>query len=87
MIWKCKVACNLSGWKPCGVKAKWKGGSIINSDEDAQGELEPKQQKVDPVPVMEIWQPAGASLSLFQDLISVLWKHVEEQWKQSVILE
>ena len=55
---KRKIVCDLSGRKPCGVKVKQKGGSIIDSDEDALGELEPKWQKVDPVPVVEIWQPA-----------------------------
>ena len=44
---KRKVACDLSGRKPRGAKAKRKGGSIIDSDEDAQGELEPKRRKVD----------------------------------------
>ena len=87
MIWKCKVACNLSGWKPCGVKAKWKGGSIIDSDEDAQGKPEPKRLKVDAVPVVEIRQLATGSLSLFWDLIAVLRDHVKEQWKQTAILE
>ena len=43
---------------------KRKGGSIIDSDEDAQGKLELKQQKVDAVPVVEIRQPATGSLSL-----------------------
>ena len=84
---KWKVACDLFGRKPCGAKAKCKGGSIIDSDEDTLGEPEPKQQKVDPVPVVEIRQPAGTSLSLFQDLISMLQDHVEEQWKQTAILE
>ena len=79
--------CDLSRWKPCRVKVKWKGRSIIDSDEDMLGELEPKQWKVDPVSVVEIRQPAGTSLSLFQDLISVLWDHVEEQQKQTTILE
>ena len=79
--------CDLSRWKPRRVKVKWKGRSIIDSDEDALGEPELKRQKVDPVPVMEIRQPAGTSLSLFQDLISVLWDHVEEQQKQTTILE
>ena len=36
---------------------------------------------------MEIWQLAGTSLSLFQDLISMLWDHVAEQQKQTAILE
>ena len=76
--WKRKVTCDLSRQKLRGVKVKWKGGSIIDSDEDVLGELEPKRQKVDPVPVVEIRQPAGTSLSLFQDLISVLQDHVEE---------
>ena len=35
-----KVACDLSGQKPHRSKAKQKGGSIIDSDEDAQGEPE-----------------------------------------------
>ena len=70
---------DLSGRKPRGAKAKRKGGSIIDSDEDAQGELEPKRQKVDAVPVVEIRQPATGSLSLFRDLIAVLRDHVEEQ--------
>ena len=52
--WERKVACSLSRWKPRGAKAKCKGGSIIDSDEDALGELEPKRWKVDPVPVVEI---------------------------------
>ena len=69
------------------MKVKRKGGSIIDSDEDAQGELEPKRQKVDAVPVVEIWHLATGSLSLFWDLIAVLWDHVEEQWKQTAILE
>ena len=34
-FWKRKVMCNLSGWKPCQVKVKRKGRSIIDSDEDA----------------------------------------------------
>ena len=85
--WKRKVACDLSGRKPHGEKAKRKGGSIIDFDEDAQGEPEPKQQKVDAVPVVEIWQPAAGSLSLFRDLIAVLRDHVEEQRKQTTILE
>ena len=37
-----KVTCDLSGWKPHSVKAKWKGGSIIDLDEDVEGELESK---------------------------------------------
>ena len=82
-----KVACDLSGQKLHGVKAECKGGSIIDSDEDAQGEPDPKQWKVNPVPVVEIRQPAGTSLSLFRDLISVLQEHVKEQWKQTTILE
>ena len=84
---KRKVACDLSRRKPRGVKAKWKGGSIIDSDEDAQGELEPKRRKVDAVPVVEIQQPATGSLSLFWDLIAVLRDHVEEQQKQTAILK
>ena len=32
---KQKVACDLSGRKPHEVKAKWKGRSIIDSDDDA----------------------------------------------------
>ena len=84
---KRKVACDLSGRKLRGAKAKRKGGSIIDSDEDAQGEPEPKRQKVDAVPVVEIWQPATRSLSLFRDLIAVLRDHVEEQQKQTAILE
>ena len=36
---------------------------------------------------MEIRQPATGSLSLFRDLIAVLRDHVEEQRKQTVILE
>ena len=79
--------CDLSGWKLHGAKAKHKGRSIIDSDEDMLGELGLKQQKVDPVPVIEIRQLAGTSLSLFQDLISMLWDHVEEQQKQTTILE
>ena len=66
---------------------KWKGGSIINSDEDAQGEPELKRRKVNAVPVGEIWQPATGTLSLFRDLIAMLWDHVEEQRKQTAILE
>ena len=85
--WKWKVACDLSGRKPYGAKAKWKGGSIIDSDEDVQGELEPKRWKVDTVLVVEIRQPATGSLSLFRDLIAVLRDHVEEQRKQTAILE
>ena len=34
--------CDLSRWKPCGVKAKQKGGSIIDLDEDVEGEQELK---------------------------------------------
>ena len=79
--------CNLSGRKPRGAKVKCKGGSVIDSDENAQGEPEPKQRKVDAVPVVEIRQPATGSLSLFQDLIAVLRDHVEEQRKQTTILE
>ena len=79
--------CGLSRWKPCRVKAKRKGGSIIDLDEDVEGELELKQWKVDLVLVMEIQQPAGTSLSLFWDLISMLWDHVMEQRKQTVLLE
>ena len=85
-----KASCDgCRKWKvePHGAKVKWKGGSIINSDDDAQGEPEPKQQKADPVPVVEIWQPAASSLSLFWDLLAVLRDHVEEQWKQTAILE
>ena len=59
---KRKVTCNLSGWKPPRAKAKRKGGSIIDSDEDAQGELELKWRKVDAVLVVEIQQPATRSL-------------------------
>ena len=66
---------------------KRKGRSIINSDEDVQGEPELKRRKVDAVPVVEIWQPATGSLSLFRDLIAVVWDHVEEQQKQTTILE
>ena len=62
---KRKVACDLSGQKPRGAKAKRKGRSVINSDEDVQGEPEPKWQKVDAVPVVEIRQLATGSLSLF----------------------
>ena len=82
-----KVTCNLSRWKPCGAKARRKGGSIIHFDEDAQRELELKRQKVSPVSVMEIQQPAGSSLSLFQDLLAMLRDHVAEQQKQTAILE
>ena len=85
--WKRKVACDLSRRKPCGAKAKWEHGSIIDSDEDAQGKPEPKRRKVDPVLVVEIQQPAVSSLSLFWDLLAVLQDHVEEQWKQTAILE
>ena len=63
------------------MKAKRKGRSIINSDEDAQGESELKWQKVDAVPVVEIQQLAGSSLSLFRDLLAMLRDHVEEQRK------
>ena len=52
-----------------------------------QGEPEPKRRKVDAVPVVEIRQPATGSLSLFRDLIAVLRDHVEEQRKQTAILE
>ena len=69
------------------MKAKRKGRSIIDSDEDAQGEPELKRQKVDAVLVVEIRQPAASSLSLFRDLLAVLWDHVEEQRKQTAILE
>ena len=79
--------CDLSGWKPRRAKVKCKGRSIIDSDEDAEGELEPKWWKVDLVLVVEILQPAGTSLSLFWDLISMLWEHVMEQWKQTMLLE
>ena len=51
---KWKVACDLSGQKPHGAKAKRKGGSIIDSNEDVQGEPEAKWQKISPVPVVEI---------------------------------
>ena len=84
---KRKVACDLSRRKLCRAKAKWKGGYIIDSDEDAQGEPEPKRRKVDAVPVVEIQQPATGSLSLFRDLIAVLRDHVKEQQKQTAILE
>ena len=84
---KRKLACNLSRRKPRRVKVKCKGRSVIDSDEDAQGEPEPKQWKVDAVPGVEIRQPATGSLSLFRDLIAVLWDHVEEQRKQTAILE
>ena len=68
---------------------KRKGGSIIDSDEDAQGEPEPKRWKVDAVPVVEIRQPATGSVSLLLDLdlIAVLRDHIEEQRKQTTILE
>ena len=66
---------------------KRKDRSIINSDGDAQGKLELKWQKVDPVPVVEIWQPAASSLSLFWNLLAVLWDHIEEQQKQTMILK
>ena len=69
------------------MKAKWKGRSIIDSDEDVQGEPELKRQKVSPVPVVEIWQPAGSSLSLFRDLLAMLWDHVVEQQKETATLE
>ena len=82
-----KVVCNLSRWKPHGEKAKRKGGSVINSNEDAQGKPEPKWWKVDPVLVVEIWQPARTMLSLFWDLMSMLHDHVTEQQKQTAILE
>ena len=85
--WKGKVACDLSGRKPCGAKAKRKGGSIINSNEDAQGEPEPKWRKVNAVPVVEIRRPVASSLSLFRDLLAVLRDHVEEQRKQTAILK
>ena len=49
-----KVACDLSRRKPHRAKVKHKGGSIINLDEDAEGEQEPKHWKVDAVPVMVI---------------------------------
>ena len=60
---------------------------MIDSEEDAEGEPELKWQKVDPIPVMVIWQLAGMSLYLFQDLLSVLWDHVMEQQKQTILLE
>ena len=69
------------------MKAKRKGRSIIDSDEDAQGEPELKRRKVDAVLVVEIQQLAASSLSLFQDLLAVLRDHVEEQRKQTAILE
>ena len=50
-------------------------------------EPEPKQWKVNPVPVVEIRQPAASSLSLFQDLLAVLRDHIEEQRKQTAIPE
>ena len=84
---KWKVTCDLSGRKPRRAKVKRKGGSIINSDDDAQGEPELKWRKVDPVPVVKIWQPAASSLSLFWDLLAMLWDHIEEQRKQTAILE
>ena len=84
---KWKVACDLSRRKPHGAKAKQKGGSTIDSNDNVLGELEPKRPKVDPVLVVEIWQPAASSLSLFWDLLAVLWDHVEEQQKQTAILE
>ena len=70
--WKRKVACDLSGRSLCGAKVKWKGRSIINSNKDTLGKLEPKRRKVSPVLVIKIQQLAGTSLSLYQDLISVL---------------
>ena len=78
--------CDLSRQKLHRAKAKWKGGSIIDSDEDAQGEPELKRWKISPVRVMEIRQLAGSSLSLFQDLLAVLRDHVMEQRKQTAIL-
>ena len=66
---------------------KHKGGSIIDEDEDVDGEPELKWWKVGPVSIMEIWQLVETSLSLFQDLISVLWEHVMEQWRQTALLE
>ena len=69
------------------MKAKWKGRLIINSDDGVLGEPELKWRKVDPVPVVKIWQPAGTLLSLFWDLISILRDHVKEQRKQTTILE
>ena len=82
-----KATCDRSRQKPHRAKAKWKGGSIFDLDEDVQGELELKQQKLDAVPVVEIQQPATGSLSLFWDLIAMLQDHVEEQRKQTMILE
>ena len=84
---KWKVACDLSQCKLHGAKVKRKGGSIINSNDDMLGEPELKQWKVDPVPIVEIQQPGGTSLSLFQDLIGILCDHVKEQQKQTTILE
>ena len=85
--WRWKVVCGLSEWKPHRVKVKHKGGSVINSDEDMEGEPELKWRKVDPELIMEIWQPVGTSLSLFWDLISMLQEHVMEQQKQTTLLE
>ena len=82
-----KVMCDISSQKSHRVKVKRKGGFIIDEDEDVQGEPEPKQQMVDPVPVVEIWQPARTSLSLFLDLISMLWDHIVKQQKQTTLLE
>ena len=84
---KQKVACDLSGWKLREAKAKRKSRSIIDSDEDAQGEPEPKRWKFNAVLVVEIRQPATGSLSFFRDLITMLRDHVEEQQKQTAILE
>ena len=69
------------------MKVKQKGRSIINSNGDAQGKPEPKRRKVDAILVVEIRQQAGSSLSLFQDLLAILQDHVEEQRKQTAILE
>ena len=63
-------------------------GRVCNRlDEDVAGDPELKWRKVDLVPVVEIWQLAGTSLSLFWDLIAMLWEHIMEQWKQTELLE
>ena len=59
---------------------------MIDLNEEARGQLEPKHWKVNQVLVVEIQQPGSSSLSLFQDLISILQEHVTEQQKQTRLL-
>lgn len=71
---------DLTGQKPHGAKAKQTDRSIINSDEEER-ELELKCQKLDKVPVIEIWQLTAMTPLLLWDLVAAVMEHVVEQQK------